>query len=169
MADEQADQPTQAAQPRTARQRGRLSPSGRDQWAGQGVPWRDGVVGAPQSSSRDPAPPRAGQAIDPGAERVVPASGVDMRSSDPTDQVRQLRDQPRGRSGRDSRDDLCAVLPPPLALGPVLCYRTEHGHLRDDVGSRQRPRGHRRRLRTVCDPIDHPAAVQRSDPAGGSL
>ena len=65
---------------------------------------------------------------------------------------------------------LRAVLPPPPARGPAAGLRhAQHRHLRGDVAAEHGAGGHRAGLRAVRDPVDHPAAVERGDPAGGGL
>ena len=63
-----------------------------------------------------------------------------------------------------------AVLPPAPARRPAARLRhAQHRHFRGDVPAEPRASGHRPRLRTVRHPVDHPAAVQHGDPAGGGL
>ena len=48
-----------------------------------------------------------------------------------------------------------------LLLPALVLRRTEHRHLRDDVGAHPSAGGHRGGLRPVRDPLDHSAAVER--------
>ena len=84
--------------------------------------------------------------------------------------IRRLRNRP----DRQHRDDfpvgLRAVLPPPSARRPLAgLRRAQHRHLRRDLAADQRASGRCARLRALRDPVDHPAAVEHRDPAGGRL